>query len=77
MISGEKILVTGVSGTVAGPLARSLAADNEVWGLARFADGTARQELEDAGITTHAVDLGTDSRTISPTCCTLRGPGPT
>ena len=60
MISGEKILVTGVSGTVAGPLARSLAADNEVWGLARFADGTARQELEDAGITTHAVDLGTD-----------------
>ena len=37
-VSGEKILVTGVSGSVARPLALSLAADNEVWGLARFAD---------------------------------------
>ena len=63
MISGEKILVTGVSGNVARPLALSLAPDNEVWGIARFADATPssatrRQELEDAGITTRAVDLG-------------------
>ncbi len=59
MISGEKILVTGVSGSVARPLALSLAADNDVWGIARFADPASRRELEDAGITTQAVDLGT------------------
>ncbi len=58
MISGEKILVTGVSGSVAGPLALYLAPDNEVWGIARFADPAPRQALEDAGITTRAVDLG-------------------
>ncbi len=60
MIAGEKILVTGVTGSVAEPLARFLATDNDVWGLARFAgDGdTHRGALEDAGITTRAVDLG-------------------
>jgi nucleoside-diphosphate-sugar epimerase len=58
MIAGEKILVTGVSGMVARPLALRLAADNEVWGIARFADPVARRQLEDAGITTRAVDLG-------------------
>ena len=42
MISGEKILVTGASGTVARPLACNLAADNEVWGAARFAGAPAR-----------------------------------
>ena len=29
-----------------------------MWGIARFADPTRRQALEDAGITTRAVDLG-------------------
>jgi nucleoside-diphosphate-sugar epimerase len=62
MIADEKILITGVTGSVAEPLARFLATDNDVWGVARFAgdgDGDARrQALEDAGITTRAVDLG-------------------
>ena len=69
MLSGEKILITGVSGQIAGPLARFLAKDNEVWGLARFRppeaglirqvvdDRDPRQLLEDAGIRTVAVDL--------------------
>jgi UDP-glucuronate 4-epimerase len=58
MISGEKILVTGVTGTVGAPVARSLAKDNEVWGLARFTDPEKRAEIEAAGITTLALDIG-------------------
>jgi len=42
VIADEKILVTGVSGTVARPLACHLAANNEVWGAARFAEATDR-----------------------------------
>ncbi|HEX5586949.1 MAG TPA: NAD(P)-dependent oxidoreductase [Acidimicrobiia bacterium] len=42
MISGEKILITGVSGTVAEPLARFLAHENEVWGVSRFVDDAGR-----------------------------------
>jgi nucleoside-diphosphate-sugar epimerase len=58
MISGEKILVTGVSGMVGTPLARHLAKDNEVWGVARFADPQARRGLEEAGVVTRALDVG-------------------
>src|ERR1019366_2824329 len=70
MLSGEKILITGVSGQIAGPLARYLAQDNEVWGIARFRPPEAgvirqvvaeapdpRQTLEAAGIKTVAIDL--------------------
>jgi nucleoside-diphosphate-sugar epimerase len=32
MVSGEKILVTGPAGRIAFGLARSLVAENEVWG---------------------------------------------
>jgi nucleoside-diphosphate-sugar epimerase len=42
MITDAKILITGVSGIVAQPLARELAKNNEVWGLARFSDDAAR-----------------------------------
>ena len=38
---GHKILITGPSGQVAAPIARALAADNEVWGIARFTDAAA------------------------------------
>lgn len=68
MISGEKILVTGVTGIVGRPIAEHLARDNEVWGVARFAGDadrsdpssvtSVRAQLDAAGITTRAVDLG-------------------
>jgi UDP-glucuronate 4-epimerase len=58
MISGERILVTGVSGTIGGALARHLAAENDVWGVARFNDARARDELEAAGVTARRVDFG-------------------
>ena len=36
LLSGQRVLVTGPAGQIAFPLARALAADNEVWGIARF-----------------------------------------
>ena len=38
VLHDEKILITGPAGRIASGLARSLAADNEVWGIARFSD---------------------------------------
>jgi nucleoside-diphosphate-sugar epimerase len=57
MIRGEKILVTGVTGSIARPAARFLARDNEVWGAARFRDAALRARLESWGVHTVAVDL--------------------
>jgi nucleoside-diphosphate-sugar epimerase len=57
MLEGRKILVTGPAGQIAFPMARELARRNEVWGIARFGDAASRQEVEDAGIRTLAVDL--------------------
>lgn len=58
-IAGKKILVTGVTGWVAGPVATSLVDDgNEVFGAARFRDPAAREPLEAAGVRTVSVDLG-------------------
>jgi nucleoside-diphosphate-sugar epimerase len=58
MLSGQKILITGVTGMVGDPLARALARDNEVWGAARFSDPEARRSLEAAGVVTRRVDIG-------------------
>jgi nucleoside-diphosphate-sugar epimerase len=58
MLHDQKILVTGVSGDVAFPLAKALAATNEVWGLARFTDPASRARADDAGIRTVTADLG-------------------
>lgn len=55
---GKRILVTGVTGWVAGPLARSLAAaGNEVFGAARLRDDAQRQALVDDGVTPVRIDL--------------------
>lgn len=51
MLSGARILVTGPTGQVALPVTRALAADNEVFGIARFRDPAARETLEKAGVT--------------------------
>ena len=56
-LSGRKIVVTGVTGQVAKPLAISLARDNEVYGAARFTDAAAREALEAAGVHCVTVDL--------------------
>ena len=59
MLSGEKILVTGPAGRIAQPLARTLAADNEVWGIARFSEEGSRERVEALGITTRQIDYST------------------
>ncbi len=73
MLSGQRILITGVSGVAAWPIAQFLAKQNDVWGIARFAEtkvsgderwrGPAalapvnKAAVEAAGITTRSIDL--------------------
>jgi nucleoside-diphosphate-sugar epimerase len=56
-MKGEKVLVVGCTGQVALPVAKALAKENGVWGIARFTNASARDELEAAGVTCHAVDV--------------------
>ena len=76
VITGEKILISGVTGSVAMPIAKFLAQENEVWGIARFSDepnaaaalrNTPRRLLEDAGVTTRTIHLGTGEFSDLPT----------
>jgi nucleoside-diphosphate-sugar epimerase len=81
-MKGEKILVTGPAGQIAFPLCSYLAADNEVWGIARFGDPESRQRVEAAGVTTRVIDLGAgdfgdlpDDFTYVLHLATFQGPG--
>lgn len=56
---GEKVLITGVAGQIAFPMARALAADNEVYGVARFTDPAGRTKVESAGIRPIVCDVST------------------
>ncbi|MEM7413343.1 MAG: NAD(P)-dependent oxidoreductase [Myxococcota bacterium] len=56
-MEGNKVLVTGLTGQVAGPLALWLAESNEVWGLARFSDPAKREALESGGVRCETLDL--------------------
>jgi nucleoside-diphosphate-sugar epimerase len=57
MLSGEKILITGPAGKIAFGITRSLARENDVWGIARFRDPAQQKEVEDLGVTTRRIDL--------------------
>ena len=67
MLSGEKILITGPAGRIAFGLARSLVADNEVWGIARFSDPATRDKVEELGVTTRTLDIADDDFGDLPT----------
>ena len=56
-LKNEKILFAGLTGQIGFPLALHLARENEVWGIARFRDEGKRKQLEQAGVTTRAMDL--------------------
>jgi nucleoside-diphosphate-sugar epimerase len=57
ILRDEKILITGPAGRIAFGLARSLAADNEVWGIARFTDPQTRRKVESLGVTARTLDI--------------------
>jgi nucleoside-diphosphate-sugar epimerase len=56
-LSGERILITGATGSVGGPVAVALAGNNDVTAIARFGDAAARERLEQAGVRCVAVDF--------------------
>lgn len=56
-MQNKKILVTGPTGQVAGPVAEHLARDNEVWATARFTDESKKTAFESAGIRCVKSDL--------------------
>ncbi|MEV8533598.1 NAD(P)-dependent oxidoreductase [Streptomyces sp. NPDC051211] len=56
-MQGKKILITGGTGQVAGPVAKSLAQHNEVWALGRFGTPGAAEDLTRHGITTFRWDM--------------------
>ncbi len=61
MLKKEKILITGPTSQVAFPLARELAKENEVYGLARFSRPEDRDRLKALGVQCVKVDLAEDS----------------
>ena len=56
-MTDEKILITGPAGRIAFPLARTLAVENEVWGIARFTAPGSREAVEANGVTTRVIDF--------------------
>jgi nucleoside-diphosphate-sugar epimerase len=57
VLNGEKILITGATGKIAFPIARTLAPHNEVWGAARLRDRADADRLAGAGVTPVPLDL--------------------
>jgi UDP-glucuronate 4-epimerase len=57
VLEGQKILITGATGKIAFPIARSLAKRNEVWGAARFTKPGDREKLATAGIEPLQLDM--------------------
>src|SRR6195952_220628 len=66
MFDGEKILITGATGKIAFPIARALAARNDVWGAARLRDPADLDRLADSGIRPTVLDLSTDDFATLP-----------
>ena len=64
MISDERILVTGVTGTIGHQLALHLAKDNEVWGVARFGDSETRERESYRAVATPAPHGSSSTRHV-------------
>jgi len=57
MLSDQKVLITGAAGQIGLPMTEQLAADNEVWGLARFTNEDSLAQVEAAGAIPFRGDL--------------------
>ena len=66
MLDGQKILITGATGKIAGPIARALAGRNEVWGAARMANQEDRDKLTAAGIRPLPLDMSSGDFSAVP-----------
>lgn len=66
MLRSEKILITGPASQVGYPVARVLARDNEVYGLARFGNPADRERVEAVGVKCIQADLAADSFAAVP-----------
>ncbi|UCE85055.1 MAG: NAD(P)-dependent oxidoreductase [Deltaproteobacteria bacterium] len=66
VLRDEKILITGPASQVALPLARELARNNEVFGLARFSRAADRETLEALGVRCIPLDLAEGSLDALP-----------
>jgi len=56
MLTGKKLLLTGMTGQLGSSLAMGLVPHNEVWGMARFTAPGSRERVEAMGIRTIACD---------------------
>src|SRR5690606_17766230 len=52
MLSGRKILLTGLTGNLGGSIASALVAGNELWGFARYTRPGQREFWRDKGVRT-------------------------
>jgi nucleoside-diphosphate-sugar epimerase len=66
MLEREKILITGCTSQVGLPVARELARQSEVHGLARLEKAEDRERLEAIGVRCIALDLASDAFTAVP-----------
>jgi nucleoside-diphosphate-sugar epimerase len=58
VLEDRRILLTGPAGNIGFPLARELAKNNEVWGISRFGNPAERDRVDEGGVITRPVDLG-------------------
>lgn len=66
LLNGEKVLITGVTGKIAFPIARALAGSNEVWGAARLRNPRDVDRLSEHGIRPVTFDMSAPDFTTLP-----------
>ena len=66
MLQDQKILITGMTGQIAFPMAAYLAEHNDVWGIARFSADGSREMVEAAGVHTEIVDMADGDFSMLP-----------
>ncbi|MGA7055012.1 MAG: NAD(P)-dependent oxidoreductase [Mycobacterium sp.] len=66
MLEDRKILITGATGQIAGPIAEEFAKNNEVWCAARFSNPDRKAELAALGIKTCFWDLDSGDNSMLP-----------